>query len=391
MINLALTPNNCSLQPKATDATYKSDSNNRTIQTIKDKAEDFNRNISSTLTTVRLKLNNFVDSTETKTNLLLERVIKKDIYLQTIPGEIYHALTTGNSQSACKLIEQHGINIHADDGSGAAPLHIAVFKNNLKVVKKLIALKADINTQSNNGTTPLHIAISNEKADIVAQLINAGADMDLKNKLGTSPCLTALENGHKTIISQLIPQYIQSKAIFQQNTLQKNNNRLTEVIMEKIHLKEKDLSKFSQFITCLNDTPFENLEDSYPQYFNDGTALKLAILFNNKKLFKYTLDQPTIKNTLNHHSLIQFIANFASVDIVRETIDSAYLPGMNKLLKAVKKSDNKAIKQYLLEALFTRNVPIFKTHTSKIEEPSLTTKESKCRIKDLNLKIASYL
>lgn len=72
------------------------------------------------------------------------------------------------------------------------PLHLAVLKGRIAVIKVLISAGADVNARTYVGCTPLHYAafsdfIGAERPEIVRMLIAAGADPSIRNNLGATP------------------------------------------------------------------------------------------------------------------------------------------------------------------------------------------------------------
>jgi ankyrin repeat protein len=79
-----------------------------------------------------------------------------------------------------------GADVDAANEAGARALHRAVANDHLLVVKRLIALGADINATDGEGRTPLAIAASAGRDDIVALLEPFGARLDAGSP-GDSP------------------------------------------------------------------------------------------------------------------------------------------------------------------------------------------------------------
>lgn len=67
--------------------------------------------------------------------------------------------------------------------SFSAPLHVAVSKGDVEIVKKFIAYGADVNEQSED-MTPLMIAARYNKVEIIKVLLENGARPEVKNEKG---------------------------------------------------------------------------------------------------------------------------------------------------------------------------------------------------------------
>ncbi len=76
---------------------------------------------------------------------------------------------------------------------GETPLHVAVDRGYLDIVKLLLERGADPNLQSNEGNTPLHLSVISSSADIAYELLKAGADRQVKNSFGKTPVELARE------------------------------------------------------------------------------------------------------------------------------------------------------------------------------------------------------
>ena len=85
-----------------------------------------------------------------------------------------------------------GINPNTKDYKGNYPVHIAVEKNNLELLKLLVAKGADVNTKNSDpryiggqlfyGLTPLDLAIRNKNEEILEFLEGIGANKSKKQK-----------------------------------------------------------------------------------------------------------------------------------------------------------------------------------------------------------------
>ncbi|MET0281332.1 MAG: ankyrin repeat domain-containing protein [Steroidobacteraceae bacterium] len=72
----------------------------------------------------------------------------------------------------------------AVDSDGTTPLHLAVYRNDVAEVKRLIAARADVNARNDYGSTPLTEAAVTGNVEVITQLLKAGAAADSANADG---------------------------------------------------------------------------------------------------------------------------------------------------------------------------------------------------------------
>lgn len=109
------------------------------------------------------------------------------------------------NQLASLLIDS-GTNIEGQDPfNQQTALHKAVLLNNSDVVKMLVDLEANIDSQDINGSTPLMLAIFSGDYFLIQDLLNANANISLKNKKGESAYDLAKLLGREDIVELLQP------------------------------------------------------------------------------------------------------------------------------------------------------------------------------------------
>ncbi len=79
------------------------------------------------------------------------------------------------------LVGNPGIEV---SNNFSSPLHVAVSKGDVEVVKKFIAYGANVNEKSEEDMTPLMIAARYNKAEIIKVLLENGARPSDKNEQG---------------------------------------------------------------------------------------------------------------------------------------------------------------------------------------------------------------
>ena len=105
------------------------------------------------------------------------------------------------------LITKYKCDTNCKDDYGRTPLHYAVIKNHLEVVKILNRYKQhdSINRQNNNGNTPLHYACHFGHHDIAQYLISeAHCDPSCENNYCNTPLHIACHSGHNQIVQYLL-------------------------------------------------------------------------------------------------------------------------------------------------------------------------------------------
>lgn len=79
------------------------------------------------------------------------------------------------------------VNVNARDNNRETPLHCAVRISDCSIVKLLLEHKSNVNAKDVNGLTALHIAVMSYCAECVRLLLNAGADMSAPNNHAVNP------------------------------------------------------------------------------------------------------------------------------------------------------------------------------------------------------------
>ena len=85
-----------------------------------------------------------------------------------IPGVtvLHIASKENNEPEIIDLLVKSGANVNAQDAEGFTPLHMAAIHGNLKIVKKLVDLEADVNIATTDGKNAAELAHLNEELEI---------------------------------------------------------------------------------------------------------------------------------------------------------------------------------------------------------------------------------
>ena len=98
-----------------------------------------------------------------------DKILKEcDFKFKEIPGvTVLHIASKKNKEpEIIDLLVKSGANVNAQDAEGFTPLHMAAIHGNLKVVKKLVDLEADVNIITTDGKNAAELAHLNEELDI---------------------------------------------------------------------------------------------------------------------------------------------------------------------------------------------------------------------------------
>ncbi|XP_061384564.1 L-asparaginase 1-like [Danaus plexippus] len=177
-----------------------------------------------------------------------------------------------NIQSPKKLIE-------VTEKVFSALLLYAIEHDDLRAVKKMLDMGADVNAQNSEGKTVLYEAILRGNMPIVEYLLKSGANVHLKTRCGETPLLTAIHKDDHTIIS-LLRQCGAHLA-----------NVDTKPVAEMLSLAAR--SGVVHKLESLRAAGSElNLPDEIGQ-----TPLHKAVLCNNPAVVRYLLSQGVDKET----------------------------------------------------------------------------------------------
>ena len=91
-----------------------------------------------------------------------------DFMFKEIPGVtvLHIASKENNEPEIIDLLVKSGANVNAQDAEGFTPLHMAAIHGNLKIVKKLVDLEADVNIITTDGKNAAELAHLNEELEI---------------------------------------------------------------------------------------------------------------------------------------------------------------------------------------------------------------------------------
>ena len=117
------------------------------------------------------------------------------IDVSTINGlNILHMAAQGDNPNVIIYFkEKYKMSIYSKDLKDNTPLHWACFNCAEHSVNYLLSFMNDINQQNNLGQTALHIAIFTERIRIIKKLLKKGADLNIKDKNGKNPIQLSIQ------------------------------------------------------------------------------------------------------------------------------------------------------------------------------------------------------
>jgi ankyrin repeat protein len=122
------------------------------------------------------------------------------------------AAMQGNHDAVRSLLKEK-VDVDAAQGDGTTALHWAAFRDDLEMVKWLIAAGANVKATTREGAiTPLFMACTNGNASIIGALLSAGADANAVNANGTTALMTAASSGSVDAVKLLLDRGADVKA-----------------------------------------------------------------------------------------------------------------------------------------------------------------------------------
>jgi ankyrin repeat protein len=114
------------------------------------------------------------------------------------------AAMQGNQDAVRSLLKQR-VDVNAPQGDGTTALHWAAYRDDLEMVKLLLAAGANAQATTREGAiTPLLMACQNGNVTIIEALLKAGADVNAVKSNGTTPLMMAAASGSANAVETLL-------------------------------------------------------------------------------------------------------------------------------------------------------------------------------------------
>src|SRR5690242_13818620 len=118
-------------------------------------------------------------------------------------GSLAGLIQAGNHDAALKMIAA-GADVNAAQGDGTTPLHWAVYKIDVDLVRALLARGAKPDAMNNYGSSPLSEAAKVANARLVGMLLDAGSNVEMPNQEGQTALMLAARAGSVEVAELLV-------------------------------------------------------------------------------------------------------------------------------------------------------------------------------------------
>lgn len=187
-------------------------------------------------------------------NFSLTKILYKygaNISIRNNNNESILTILEKNENSLLKNNIKKILNLQRKDGETSLTFSCKI--GNIEVIKKLINLGIDVNTENRYGNTPLNIICSNnninddEKLELIENLIEKGANINSEDRYGYTPLTIAIHLNNKKLINFLINKNVNvtEKSLTIAKTFK------TEKILELLSTQKNDESKIT--LNDIND------------------------------------------------------------------------------------------------------------------------------------------
>lgn len=135
--------------------------------------------------------------------LILDQV---DVNAKNVHGEtpLHYIATVGANEIFDLLISNKELILNQKNEDGHTPIHIAIAKENITLINKLIDAGLDINEGDDETAFPIHYAVMKGLVDIYNLLVQRGARLDLLEDTGYTFLNLALLKGQILMAKKLI-------------------------------------------------------------------------------------------------------------------------------------------------------------------------------------------
>ena len=182
--------------------------------------------------------------------LLIEQGLIPATQANSAGYTLLHEATAKGHQALIRLLIAKGANINARAQDGVSVLHYPTYFGYKITVDTLLKLGIDPNIKARvkfgridwNEATPLHVAVMRNRVEIVKKLLKAGAEKTLKDGYGKTAYDIAVDKGFHALAALLKPQTIQTPKLKEDNTTQQDRVN-SEAIKETPQAEDSNKSQ----------------------------------------------------------------------------------------------------------------------------------------------------
>lgn len=135
--------------------------------------------------------------------------------------KLYELLQNGNTIEIIKIFEDDPQLMKVDLNSGMTPLHYSAYFGNAAVFDYLIQKGGNLNTLDRRGLAPVWFTVSGQRPAMLRKLIAMGADLSIKNEDGDNLLFRAIVTGNRELVQILLDNGF--------DPVQPNGNKITPI------------------------------------------------------------------------------------------------------------------------------------------------------------------
>lgn len=131
---------------------------------------------------------------------------KADIAVPKNRGNCLHLAVYSNNIELVKLLLQYNLDLNALNDHNETPLMVAVRNNKVEMANYLLSLGSDCSTVDKSGSNLLHLAAERNLLELAGTIIkkNENIDINLIDKYGQTPLSLAAQNNNAAMVSLLL-------------------------------------------------------------------------------------------------------------------------------------------------------------------------------------------
>ena len=126
---------------------------------------------------------------------------------------LHWAVGRGQLEVVKVLLDEYHVKIDVTNGNDGTPLHVAASQAQTKAARMLLDRGAMVNARAKDGATPLHFACFKGRkqghVEVARMLLQNGADVNAKMDNGATPLSLATSRGNTEILN-LIKAHVKS-------------------------------------------------------------------------------------------------------------------------------------------------------------------------------------